>query len=53
MILTASSSEPSLKLTNKKAGTEVVPTALYYTFSVKNVGNKKVGNEVEPLTFKI
>ena len=37
----------------EKAGTEVIPTALYYTFSIKNAGNKKVGNEVEPLTFKI
>ena len=26
---------------------------MYYTFSIKNAGNKKVGNEVEPLTFKI
>lgn len=37
----------------EKAGKEAVPTALYYTFSIKNVGNKKIGDEVESLTLII
>ncbi|MBY0121575.1 hypothetical protein [Bacillus sp. S/N-304-OC-R1] len=37
----------------EKAGTEAVPTALYYTFSIKNVGSKKIGDEVESLKLKI
>lgn len=28
----------------ENAGKEVVPTSLYYTFVIKNVGNKKVGD---------
>ncbi|WP_139891626.1 hypothetical protein [Bacillus sp. D386] len=28
----------------ENAGKEVVPTALYYTFVIKNVGNKKIGD---------
>ncbi|OCA92609.1 hypothetical protein [Pseudobacillus wudalianchiensis] len=72
-ILTACSSEPSLKLTNKKvdiindkgktgamilqqgekAGKEVVPTTLYYTFTIKNEGSKKLGDTTNLFTVKI
>ena len=37
----------------EKAGTEAVPTSLYYTFSIKNVGSKKIGDYEENLTVKI
>ena len=37
----------------EKAGQEVVPISLYYTFSIKNEGSKKVGDEAENLMVKI
>lgn len=37
----------------EKAGKEVVPTALYYTFTIKNEGSKKIGDTTEPLIVKI
>lgn len=37
----------------EKAGQEVVPTELYYTFTIKNVGSKKIGSEVENLMVKL
>lgn len=37
----------------EKAGREAVPTKLFYTFKIKNVGSKKIGDEVESLTMKI
>lgn len=39
----------------EKKGKEVVPTSLYYTFSIKNEGNKKIGdiNKGEGLSVKI
>ena len=36
-----------------KAGTEAEYTALYYTFSIKNTGNRTIGNVNEPLKAKI
>ena len=37
----------------EKAGTEAEFTALYYTFSIKNAGNRTIGNVNEPLKAKI
>ena len=37
----------------EKAGQEVVPTSLYYTFTIKNEGNKKIGNTTESVKEKI
>lgn len=37
----------------EKAGKEVVPTTLYYTFTIKNEGSKKIGDTTKPFTVKI
>jgi hypothetical protein len=37
----------------EKAGQEVTPVTLYYSFSLKNEGSKKVGDEVENFNVKI
>lgn len=37
----------------EKVGQEVVPTSLYYTFTVKHEGDKKIAKTTEGLTFKI
>ena len=37
----------------ENAGKEVVPTALYYTFTIKNEGSKKLGDATKPLAVKI
>ena len=38
---------------DEKAEQEFVLTSLYYTFSIKNEGNKKIGNTKEGLSVKI
>ncbi|RKQ14103.1 hypothetical protein D8M03_14660 [Lysinibacillus endophyticus] len=37
----------------EKAGQDVAPTKLFYTFSIKNTGSKIIGKDVELLTLKI
>lgn len=37
----------------ENAGKEVIPTSLYYTFVIKNVGNKKVGEVSKGVGLKV